>query len=262
MAKFNKDSVGGTITVVVLLSLVCSIIVSGAAVALKSKQDEQKALDVQRNILTVAGLMKEDNAQVIKDTYSKFIEPRLVDLNSGDYVQASLEQIEKFDPKNAVKDSTQSQAIAPEADRAGIKVRANQARVYLVKDEQGNVSQVVVPMYGRGLWSTIYGFVSVAPDANTLKGITYYDQGETAGLGGEIANPRWQKQFINKKLYDEQGNLKFKVYKGSSANDPEHGVDGLSGATLTSNGVQGSFDYWFSQNGFGPFLAKFKAGAK
>ena len=129
-----------------------------------------------------------------------------------------------------------------------------------MKDEQGNVTQVVLPMYGRGLWSTMYGFVSVAPDANTIKGITYYDQGETAGLGGEIANPRWQAQFVDKKLFDEQGNQKFKIYKGSSAADKEHGVDGLSGATLTSNGVQGSFDYWFSQNGFGPFLAKFKAG--
>lgn len=104
MAKFNKDSVSGTVTVVVLLSLVCSIVVSGAAVALKSKQDEQKALDVQRNILTVAGLMKEDNASVIKDTYNKFIEPRLVDLQSGDYVQASAEEINKFEPKDAIKD--------------------------------------------------------------------------------------------------------------------------------------------------------------
>jgi len=260
MAKFNKDSVSGTVTVVVLLSLVCSIVVSGAAVALKSKQDEQKALDVQRNILTVAGLMKEDNASVIKDTYSKFIEPRLVDLQSGDYVQASAEEINKFEPKDAVKDPAKSQAIPTEADKAGIKIRANQARVYLVKDEQGQVNQVILPMYGRGLWSTMYGFVAVAPDANTIKGITYYDQGETAGLGGEIANPRWQAQFVDKKLFDEQGNQKFKIYKGSSAADKEHGVDGLSGATLTSNGVQGSFDYWFSQNGFGPFLAKFKAG--
>ena len=64
----------------------------------------KKALDVQRNILTVAGLMKEDNASVIKDTYSKFIEPRLVDLQSGDYVQASAEEINKFEPKDAVKD--------------------------------------------------------------------------------------------------------------------------------------------------------------
>ena len=106
--------------------------------------------------------MKEDNASVIKDTYSKFIEPRLVDLQSGDYVQASAEEINKFEPKDAVKDPAKSQAIPAEADKAGIKVRANQARVYLVKDEQGNVTQVVLPMYGRGLWSTMYGFVSVA----------------------------------------------------------------------------------------------------
>ena len=261
MAKFNKDSVGGTVTVVVLLSLVCSIIVSGAAVALKSKQDEQKALDVQRNILTVAGLMKEDNASVIKDTYNKFIEPRLVDLQSGDFVQASKEDVEKFDPKTAVKSTALSQAIPVEQDKAGIKVRANQARVYLVKDEQGQVNQVILPMYGRGLWSTMYGFVAVAPDANTIKGITYYDQGETAGLGGEIANPRWQALFVDKKLFDDDQRVAIRVAKNASSNK-EHGVDALSGATLTSNGVQGSFDYWFSQNGFGPFLAKFKAGAR
>lgn len=261
MAKFNKDSVGGTVTVVVLLSLVCSIVVSGAAVALKSKQDEQKALDVQRNILTVAGLMKEDNASVIKDTYNKFIEPRLVDLKTGDFVQASKEDVEKFDPKAAIKDPAQSQVIPAEADKAGIKVRANEARVYLVKDEQGNVSQVVLPMYGRGLWSTMYGFVSVAPDANTIKGITYYDQGETAGLGGEIANPRWQALFVDKKLFDNNQKLALYIGKNASSNK-EHGIDGLSGATLTTNGVQGSFDYWFSENGFAPFLAKFKAGAR
>ena len=260
MAKFNKDSVGGTVTVVVLLSLVCSIIVSGAAVALKSKQDEQKALDVQRNILTVAGLMKEDNASVIKDTYNKFIEPRLVDLQSGDFVQASKEDVEKFDPKTAVKSTALSQAIPVEQDKAGIKVRANQARVYLVKDEQGQVNQVILPMYGRGLWSTMYGFVAVAPDANTIKGITYYDQGETAGLGGEIANPRWQALFVDKKLFDDE-RVAIRIAKNASSNK-EYGVDALSGATLTSNGVQGSFDYWFSQNGFGPFLAKFKAGAR
>ena len=132
MAKFNKDSVSGTVTVVVLLSLVCSIVVSGAAVALKSKQDEQKALDVQRNILTVAGLMKEDNASVIKDTYSKFIEPRLVDLQSGDYVQASAEEINKFDPKDAVKDPAKSQAIPAEVDNAGDQGSCKTKHVFIL----------------------------------------------------------------------------------------------------------------------------------
>ena len=205
--------------------------------------------------------MKEDNASVIKDTYNKFIEPRLVDLQSGDFVQASKEDVEKFDPKTAVKSTALSQAIPVEQDKAGIKVRANQARVYLVKDEQGQVNQVILPMYGRGLWSTMYGFVAVAPDANTIKGITYYDQGETAGIGVEIANPRWQALFVDKKLFDDDQRVAIRIAKNASSNK-EYGVDALSGATLTSNGVQGSFDYWFSQNGFGPFLAKFKAGAR
>ncbi len=177
------------------------------------------------------------------------------------FVQASKEDVEKFDPKTAVKSTALSQAIPVEQDKAGIKVRANQARVYLVKDEQGQVNQVILPMYGRGLWSTMYGFVAVAPDANTIKGITYYDQGETAGLGGEIANPRWQALFVDKKLFDDDQRVAIRIAKNASSNK-EYGVDALSGATLTSNGVQGSFDYWFSQNGFGPFLAKFKAGAR
>ena len=105
----------------------------------------------------------------------------------------------------------------------------------------------------------MYGFVALQPDGNTINGITYYDQGETPGLGGEIANPLWQQRFVGKKLYDEQNQLAIRIGKGASA-DAAHGIDGLSGATMTTKGVQGSFEYWFSQNGFGPYLAKIKAG--
>ncbi|MDD0823547.1 Na(+)-translocating NADH-quinone reductase subunit C [Mannheimia sp. AT1] len=262
MSKFNKDSVGGTILVVVLLSLVCSIIVAGSAVALKSTQEEQKVLDVQRNILSVAGLLNEDtSSSYIKKTYGELIEPRLVDLATGEYVEnVSREDIEKFDVSSAVKDSSQSQNIAAEDDKARIRKRANQARVYLVKDAEGNTTQYILPIYGTGLWSVMYGFVSVAPDANTINGITYYEQGETAGLGGEITNPNWQKNFVGKKLFNDEGKYAFKVFKAQST-DPVHGVDGLSGATLTANGVQGTFDYWFSKNGLGKYLEKLKAGA-
>ena len=142
---------------------------------------------------------------------------------------------------------------------AGIQTRAKFAEVYLVKDEAGKTSQIVLPMYGNGLWSVMYGFVALQPDGNTINGITYYDQGETPGLGGEIANPLWQQRFVGKKLYDEQNQLAIRIGKGASAN-AAHGIDGLSGATMTTKGVQGSFEYWFSQNGFGPYLAKIKAG--
>ncbi len=254
MAKFNKDSVSGTISVVVLLSLVCSVIVAGSAVLLKSTQEEQKALDKQKNILSVSGLLKKDSN--IQEIYAKNIEPKFVDLNTGDYVQGPA----NFDVKTAVKDPKQSTALTAEEDKAGIRIRANLAEVYLVKDDAGNVNQIVLPIYGRGLWSTMYGFVSIQPDGNTVNGITYYEHGETPGLGGEIENPRWQAQFAGKKLLNEQGQPALHVGKGAS-NDKEHGIDGISGSTLTSNGVDNSFKFWLGQKGFGPYLAKLKAGA-
>ncbi|WP_439243709.1 Na(+)-translocating NADH-quinone reductase subunit C [Lonepinella sp. BR2474] len=252
MSKFNKDSVGGTLTVVVLLSLVCSLVVAGAAVLLKPTQDIQKQLDKQKNILQAAGLM-QPNINV-QEVFAKSVEPKIVDLATGDYV----DDVKNFDAKVAAKDPATSIAISPDDDKAHIKVRAKYAEIYLVKDDAGNTTQVVLPMYGNGLWSVMYGFVSVATDANTVKGITYYEQGETAGLGGEIANPLWQKKFENKKIFNPQGDVALGVHKGGSA-DVEHGVDALSGATLTSNGVDGSIKYWFGPNGFGPYLTKFKA---
>ncbi|KAE9536105.1 Na(+)-translocating NADH-quinone reductase subunit C [Ursidibacter arcticus] len=256
MAKFNKDSIGGTLTVVVLLSLICSLIVAGSAVLLKPTQEEQKQLDKQKNILSVAGLLQADTKKGdIKDIYAKNIEPKIVDLATGEYVEG----VTNFDAKSAIKDPAQSIAINPADDKAGLKVRAKYAEVYLVKDADGKVNQIVLPFYGTGLWSVMYGFVSVQPDGNTIKGITYYEHGETPGLGGEIENPRWQQNFVGKKLQNESGESAIRVAKGASA-DKDHGIDGLSGATLTSNGVDGSFKYWFGANGFGPYLAKLKAG--
>ncbi|MDG2940086.1 Na(+)-translocating NADH-quinone reductase subunit C [Exercitatus varius] len=252
MSKFNKDSVGGTLTVVVLLSLVCSLIVAGAAVLLKPAQEIQKQLDKQKNILQAAGLLQKNTN--VQETYAKFIEPKIVDLATGDYVDG----MKNFDAKASAKNPATSVAIAAEDDKAGIKVRSKFAEVYLVRDEAGKVTQVVLPMYGNGLWSIMYGLVAVQTDANTINGITYYEQGETAGLGGEIANPNWQKYFVGKKLFNDTNEVALRVGKNASS-DKEHGVDALSGATLTSNGVDGSFKYWFGPNGFGPYLAKFKA---
>ncbi|STZ75829.1 Na(+)-translocating NADH-quinone reductase subunit C [Bergeriella denitrificans] len=255
MAKFDKDSFSGTLIMVVAVSLVCSVIVAGAAVGLKPTQDEQKLLDKQRNILSVAGLL--DPATDVKKVYAERIEPRVVDLATGDYVDAP-----DFDAAAAAKDPAQSVQINPEDDFASLKVRAKYSDVYLVKDENGQIGQIILPMHGTGLWSVIYAFVAVQPDGNTLNGLTYYQQGETAGLGGEIANPLWQQKFVGKKLFDDEGKLAIHVGKGASA-DKEHGVDGLSGASLTTKGVHGSFQYWFGQNGFGPYLAKLKTeGAK
>lgn len=254
MAKFDKDSIGGTISVVVLLSLVCSVIVAGSAVLLKPTQEEQKQLDKQTNILKVAGLLPEKaKTSQIKELYAEKIDARCVNLDAGDYVQCPA----NFDAKAAAKDPAQSTALSPEDDKAGIRNRENLAEVYLVKGQDGQVSQIVLPMYGRGLWSTMYAFMSVQPDGNTINGITYYDHGETPGLGGEIESKRFTDPFKNKKLFNEQGKAALHVGKAASS-DKAHGIDALSGATLTSNGVDNTFKFWLGPKGFGPYLAKVK----
>ncbi|MCU3615509.1 NADH:ubiquinone reductase (Na(+)-transporting) subunit C, partial [Enterobacter hormaechei subsp. oharae] len=123
------------------------------------------------------------------------------------------------------------------------------------------IQEIVLPIYGNGLWSMMYAFVALDTDGRTVKGITYYDQGETPGLGGEVENPNWRAQFVGKKVLDDNGQPALKVVKGGARPGDEFAVDGLSGATLTSNGVQHSFDFWMGELGFGPFLKNVRQGA-
>ncbi|MGL5813969.1 MAG: Na(+)-translocating NADH-quinone reductase subunit C [Aeromonas sp.] len=255
---FNKDSTIGTLTVVTGLCLVCSIVVSVAAVGLRPAQLENKALDKQSNILSVAGVdassvAKRDLAQL----YGNQIEARLVDLATGEFVDGDADN---FDTKVAAKDPAQSIRLAPADDKAGLRQISKLVPVFFAKDADGKVDNIILPIYGQGLWSTMYAFVAVAADGQTIKGITYYDHGETPGLGGEIENPAWRELFVGKKLFDQNGQPALRVIKGHAPAGSEHEIDGLSGATLTGNGVQHTFDFWMGPKGFGPFLAKVRAG--
>ncbi len=255
----NKDSFSRTLIFVVVLSLVCSIIVSTAAVVLRPKQQENAVLDVQRNILAVAGLLNKDTN--IKQTYNQFIEPKLVNIDTGNYVdEVGGENAAKYNQREAAKNDKESIKLPASEDLAKIIRRANVATVYLVKDAAGTLTKVILPIHGNGLWSMMYAFVAVATDGNTIDGITYYDQAETPGLGGEVENPTWREQFVGKKLYDMNFKPAIKILKGGAPVGTDHQVDGLSGATLTSNGVQHTFDFWFGAQGFDPYLAKLRAG--
>ncbi|WP_368544588.1 Na(+)-translocating NADH-quinone reductase subunit C [Enterobacter soli] len=255
----NNDSTGKTLLVVLVLCLVCSIVVAGSAVGLKPLQQEQRALDKQRNILAVAGLMQDGmSADDVSKIFAERISARLVDLKSGELLEKDPA---KFNPSLALKDPQMSVALEASQDPAGIKRRSNIAEIYLVRDAQKRVQEMVLPVYGNGLWSVMYAFVALSPDGRTIKGITYYDHGETPGLGGEIENPNWRAQFVGKKVVDDNGLPALKVVKGSARPGDEYAVDGLSGATLTSNGVQHSFDFWMGELGFGPFLKNVREGA-
>ncbi|UJF18838.1 Na(+)-translocating NADH-quinone reductase subunit C [Vibrio sp. SS-MA-C1-2] len=253
----NNDGIKKTLIVVIALSLVCSIIVSLAAVGLRPLQKENALLDKQKNILLVAGLPIDTNKE-IQDNYKQFIQPRLVNLDTGDF-NTTLDPL-TYNQRLAAKDPSESIKLTPEQDKAKIMRRANVATIYLVKDANGNTTKVVLPVHGTGLWSMMYAFVSVKTDGNTIEGITYYEQGETAGLGGEVENPKWRAQFVGKELFDANGKPALRVVKGGAPQGDIHGVDGISGATLTGNGVQHTFDFWLGDNGFGPFLAKVRKG--
>lgn len=249
----NNDSIKKTLGVVIGLSLVCSIVVSTAAVVLKPKQQANAVLDKQSKIVQVAGITGEGT---IPELFAANIEPRLVDFKTGEFVDGDAAT---YDQRKAAKDPKQSIKLTAEQDKAKIIRRANLGVVYLVKSGD-TVSKVIIPVHGTGLWSMMYAFVAVETDGNTVAGITYYDQAETPGLGGEVENPTWRAQFVGKKLFDENHNPAIKIVKGGAPAGSEHGVDGLSGATLTGNGVQHTFDFWLGNDGFGPFLAKVRDG--
>ncbi len=250
----NNDSIKKTLFVVISLSLVCSVIVSAAAVFLRDKQQANAVLDKQSNIVAVAGLASKEGT--IPELYAQFIEPRLVDFSTGSFVDGDANA---YNQRQAAKDPKQSVKLTAEQDKAKILRRANEGLVYLVKDGD-KVSKVILPMHGNGLWSMMYAFIAVETDGNTVSGITYYEQGETPGLGGEIENPRWRAQFVGKKLFDANHKPAIKIVKGGAPAGSEHGVDGLSGATLTANGVQNTFNFWLGDMGFGPFLTKVRDG--
>ncbi len=253
----NKDSIKSTIIVALLLCLVCSVIVSGAAVFLKPLQQANKALDKKTNILLAAGM--ETEGQDIETLFEQFT-PKVVDLDTGRYV--SDVDPATYDQRKAAKNPKQSEALSGDEDIASIGRRANYATVYLL-EKDGQLDRVILPVKGYALWSTLYGFLALEGDGNTVAGLGFYEHAETPGLGGEIDNPRWKALWPGKKLFDANGTLAVDLVKGSvDPNSPKaiHQVDGLSGATLTTNGVENLLWFWLGENGFGPYLNNLRAG--
>ena len=251
-----RESVSKTFVVAIVLAAVCSLLVSGAAIGLRSKQEANKIRDRKKNILIVAGLY---DAQASVEEAFKKIEQHIVDLATGEYVSKDQQlDPETFDQRAAAKDPELSVKIPREKDLAGIGRREKYSLVYLVKKD-GKLDQVILPIDGKGLWSTLYGFMAIGGDLNTVLGITFYEHAETPGLGGEIDNPAWQAQWAEKKIYDKDGSVLLHVVKGAADKNSPYQVDGLSGATLTANGVTNLVKYWLGDDGFKKLMERLKA---
>lgn len=254
----SNDSPKKTVFVALALCLACSVVVASAAVLLKPVQQANQALDRKRNILEVADLIAPGApAREIRQVFQERVETRVVDLQTGDYTDAV--DPNTYNSRDAAKDLTLSRPIQKSDDIAGIGRQARYKEIYLVKDGD-QIQTIILPVHGRGLWSTMYAFLALAPDGDTIKGLKFYEQGETPGLGGEVENPRWRALWPGKDVYGDQGKVQIQVIKGSvdpQTPDAEHKVDGLAGATLTSRGVSHLLRFWLGDNGYKPYLDRF-----
>lgn len=255
----NKESTGRTLFVALAVSLVASVFVAGSAVALKPVQIENRLLDKQRSILSIAGLGGERlSAREVKALFNSRIKARVVDLATGEY-KDDLDPV-TFDPLKAAKDPKQSTALKGAEDIALIKRRERYTTVYML-EQDGRLEALILPVRGYGLWSTLHGFLAIKPDLNTVVGLGFYQHAETPGLGGEVDNPKWKALWPGKTLFDAAGKPIIKIVKGGvdpASPDAGHQVDALAGATLTSNGVDRLLQFWLGEQGFGPYLAKLR----
>lgn len=265
MANKN-DTVGRTIMVALVLSFVFSVVVSTAAVMLKPVQIENRNLDMKSNILAAAGILEPgDTAEDIEEKF-KLFDVRLVDLRTGEEVEPSAVGVSDpmlYDQYQAASDPERSKRLSPGEDQADIKRRANVAKIFIYKEE-GEIQRIVLPIHGYGLWSTLYGFVALEGDADTIAGLTFYDHAETPGLGGEVDNLGWKAKWPGKEVYGEDmTDPEIQLVKGSvgpGTPNAEYKVDGLAGATLTSRGVTNLLQFWMGDQGFAGYLKKLREG--
>ena len=265
MAK-NKDSMKNILIIALSVCLVAAVVVSGTAVSLKPTREANKELDRAKNILIAAGLFEKGvSADSEIDGMFEQFEIRLVDLEQGKLLTASEAEALGIDPatydqRKASKDPSLSESLSTAEDIASISRRARYSVAYLLKHD-GQLDRIVLPIHGYGLWSTLYGFLALDGDLKTVAGITFYEHQETAGLGGEVDNVDWKASWNGKEIYDANGNVALQVIKGSvdptSAN-ASHQIDGLSGASLTSRGVQNLIAFWMGESGFGPVLKNYQ----
>ena len=216
---------------------------SVTAVSVRPEQNLNIENEKKIKILAAAGIETDkvdEEFSRIKTVFVDFETDKLVTIDSA------------YDHIKAASDPDLSTVIPKADDIAVLKRRENIGTIYVWVDEKNAIEKLVLPIRGYGLWGTLYGYLSLDSDLNTVRGIEYYDHKETPGLGGEVDNPNWKSDWYGKRIYNDDGSVALYVTKGASSTDYE--IDGISGATLTTNGVSNMIKYWLGDNGYGPII--------
>jgi len=261
----RNAGIGQIIGVAVGVCGVCSIVVSTTAVLLKPQQELNKENDRKKYVLAAAGIIENakkaprDSAG-LRELFGQ-IDTRLINVDTGEVVEEDGDAALSFDVAKAAKEGPTSRTLDPKIDKAKIRRMSTVQRVYLKKDAQENIERFILPIYGKGLWGPMYGFLALDADGETIEHLSYYDHIETPGLGGEVDSKDFKQAWPGLVAYNEAGQPQIDVTKGQIPKDNDHEVASLSGATITSNGVEAMVNFWLSDNGYGKFIKKHKKPA-
>lgn len=256
--EMPNDSSTKTLLVALGVAFVCALMISTAAVLLRPAQLENQEQERQEEIQEIVSRLPG-----IEDLMGSLAEPRVesqvVELATGRVVPSL--NASNFDLFEDAGDPSQSIALPAEVDIAGIQRRANLAPIHLL-EQGGQVRLYILPVYGSGYASILHGYLALAGDGNTVVALTFYEHGETPGIGGRIDSPEWRNQWQGKKVRDQEGRLRIDVASGRvNASSPEasYQVDGITGATRTSRGVANLLRFWLGDYGYGPFLEQVRS---
>jgi Na+-transporting NADH:ubiquinone oxidoreductase subunit C len=213
----------------------------------RSNRAQERREGLERLIARLPGI-----EAIFARTGAHDVETVIVDLASGRPVPSI--DAATFDARAAATDPASSVAIPRDLDLAGLERRATVSPVYVVR-EGGAVALVVLPVEGSGYGGPIRGFVALSGDGGTVLSFSVYEHHETAGLGARIEEPAWRARFEGKRVRDAAGRLRIGVAtERIDPADAPHLVDGISGASVTSEAVGNLLRYWLGDHGFGPFL--------
>ena len=219
----QKDEIQ-TIKFAAIVCLICSMALAGVQGTLRSKQERNKQIDKQINVLKALAPTFDPEGNPLSEEN--------VDLY---FVQGKV-------PKEWIPDYFQNFVQSED-----VTLPDGTASILYKLNREDELVSVAFPAQGKGLWSTVHSYVGLETDLATIRGVTFFDHGETPGLGGECSKPWFQRNFQGKKLWENGEPVKFEVAKGTADPVTPYKVDGMSGATITGNGIQKFVNETFRQ---------------
>ena len=235
-----------------LVAAVCAVLVNGATVVLRPIQTANRAHEQQVRLEALVSAIPGMD-QLIADAGGDALSAVVINLETG----WAADGVSPENLETVLQDQSNWTALTPAEDIAGLGTRPNYAQIYILRDGE-DVSLAILPIAGAGYQGAIQGMLAVHGDMNTIAGLAITDQVETPGLGGRIEEPAWQAQFPGTLIRDEAGNVRFNIMRGPATNDFE--VDGITGATRTSNAMAKIIRFWVGPEGYQPFFEAVQRG--